>query len=230
MSEGNRERTALVTGGESGLGLAISDALWAVGYDVISYDKKHGVDVQRPMKTFLESGLDVLVNCAGIAAINWIKDVSKIEFDSVMGVNAWGMLAMTKAYLTELTQAKGTVLNIISTAAHVPMRASSAYNASKAAAHMLTLQMARELGDMNGITVFGVSPARIAGTNMSAMVDREVARVRGWTPEEVQQRQRAASPIGEEIPAKAVGDFIGWLLAEKDRHRFFHGCIIPYGA
>jgi NAD(P)-dependent dehydrogenase (short-subunit alcohol dehydrogenase family) len=66
-------------------------------------------------------------------------------FDHVMAVNAKGIFLVTQALLSVLAATNGTVCNIISNASHVPMTNSLAYNASKAAAMMMTKQMAREL-------------------------------------------------------------------------------------
>ena len=46
----------------------------------------------------------------------------------------------------------------------MPMTCSLAYNASKGAAHIMTLQLARELTKKHGITVFGIAPNKLKGT------------------------------------------------------------------
>jgi NAD(P)-dependent dehydrogenase (short-subunit alcohol dehydrogenase family) len=110
------------------------------------------------------------------------------------------------------------------------MTNSLVYNASKGAAHIMTLQMARELTKRYGITVFGVSPARLAGTGMSRYIDDRVTGLRGWTKEQADEYQRAALVTGKEIPPSRCAEFITWLLSEKERHEHLSGCVIPYGA
>jgi NAD(P)-dependent dehydrogenase (short-subunit alcohol dehydrogenase family) len=145
-----------------------------------------------------------------------------------MAVNARAMLYTVQALLPALS-AGGTVCNIISNASHMPMRHSLAYNASKAAADMLTRQMARELWGTHRVTVFGVSPNRLHGTPMSVSVDRQVAISRAWSAAEVRRRQLEALPIGEETDPATVAEFVAWLLSTKERHRYLHGAILDYG-
>ena len=145
-----------------------------------------------------------------------------------MDVNAFAIYRTTKALLEKLRG--GTVLNIISNASHVPMTCSLAYNASKAAAHMMTLQMARELKKTHDITVFGISPNKLKNTGMSAATDARVPGLRGWTPEQAAEYQRAALPSGEETDPEVLAEFIAFLLSNKERHKYLNGCILQYGA
>lgn len=218
-------KTALVTGSESGLGAAIAEAM-SYDYDVVRYDLQTRNDVLDPRN--LPSELDVLVNCAGINKIGWLDDFSEKDWDRVVDTNAKGIFKMTKACLPMLRESRGTVLNIVSNAAHMPMRCSAAYNASKGAALILTKQMARELAP--DITVFSVSPNKLKGTGMSDDIDRQVMRTRGWSRQQAVQYQLSGLLTGEETDPALVAEFIAFLLSSKKRHKFLAGCDIPYGA
>lgn len=216
----------LLTGGANGLGMELGNVLTAQGHEVIPYDKAFGDDVLAPRG--LPSKMDVLINCAGINKINWLENVEEEEWDSVMDTNAKGIFKMTQACLPQLRASKGTVLNIVSNAAHMPMRCSAAYNASKGAALILTKQLARELiGD--GITVFSVSPNKLKGTGMSDDIDEQVVKTRGWTMEEAQRYQLAGILTGEETDPRDLAEFIAFLLQSKRHHKALAGCDIPYG-
>lgn len=217
----------LVTGSAAGLGLAIVTALRRDGHEVIEYDIKHGHDVRFPAIACDE--LDVLINCAGVNRINWLDKVRSVEWDHVMGVNVKGIFMMTQAYHDALARRRGTVLNIVSNAAHMPMRCSAAYNASKGAALILTKQLARELAS-EGITVFSVSPNKLRGTEMSDSIDAQVVATRGWTKEQAQAYQLQGLLTGEETPPEAVADFIAYLLQSKGHHKYLAGCDLQYGA
>jgi NAD(P)-dependent dehydrogenase (short-subunit alcohol dehydrogenase family) len=219
----------LVTGSSSGLGLSLVAALRSQSHLVYEYDMKDGRDVRYP-PPMMPPALDVLINCAGINHIEWIDKLQDGDWDRVMDINAKGIYKMSQACLPALIRSTGTIVNIVSNVAHVPMTCSLAYNASKAAALMMTLQMARELTKRYGITVFGVAPNKMAGTYMSRYIEANVPRVRGWTAEEAAAYQAQSLLAGAETPPSEVANFIAYLLGSKERHRYLTGCIIPYGA
>lgn len=225
----NNKKVALVTGAKSGLGKAISDALMLDGgWDVLEWDIVDGFDVTRPDQSALPGRLDALINCAGINSQDWLRDVKEADWDAVMNVNVKGIMKMTQACEQLLRASNGTVINIVSNAAHSPMRCSAAYNASKGAALILTKQLARELSP--DVTVFSISPNKLAGTGMSDYIDEQVTRTRGWTKEQAKKYQLGALLTGEETPPELVAEFIAFLLSRKERNKFLTGCDIPYGA
>lgn len=223
----------MITGSSSGLGAALHKTLIANGHKVYPYDRENGDDVRFPHGSSYSEAprdLDVLINCAGINITGWLEDFAEEDWDEVMGVNAEGIYKMVKWALPSLIANKGTILNIVSNASHMPMTTSLAYNASKGAAHIMTLQLARELTKKFGITVFGISPNKLAGTGMSKDIERQVVEQRGWTPEYAAQYQLNAILCGEETDPDTLAEFIGYLLVDKQHHRFLTGCILPYGA
>lgn len=222
----------IVTGSFSGLGAKICDRLVMDGHLVVPWDIKSGQNVCEPeaVHPTPPNDLDVLINCAGVNITGWLENYSEHDWNEVMNVNAKGIFKMSQWALPALRRNKGTILNIVSNASHMPMTTSLAYNASKGAAHIMTLQLARELTKKDGITVFGISPNKLRGTNMSRDIERQVCEHRGWTPEFAEQYQRNALLTGEETDPATLAEFIGFLLSSKERHRFLSGCIIPYGA
>lgn len=233
----------VVTGGSHGLGREIIKAcsLWAdLIYNVDQYppssdleDKEVWVegDIRYPAlwRNQIKS-VTHLINNAGVNGINYLEAASHTSWDEIIDTNTKGIFLLTQEFLTSLRVNKGTVLNIISNASHVPMTASLAYNASKAAAHVMTLQLARELTKKHDITVFGISPAKLYGTGMSKQIEEETLAVRGWTSEEERKYQSQALVTGVEIPPKVLAEFISWLLEYKERHVWLSGCVVPYGA
>lgn len=198
-------------------------------------------DIEEAMSRLTENGFMpacnevddfhfVLINCAGVNDIDWLEQFTEKQWDRVMDTNAKGIYLVTRAFLDILRATKGTLVNVVSNAAHMPMTCSLAYNASKAAAHIMTLQLARELTKKHGITVFGIAPNRMSGTQMSADIDRMVTKTRGWTKEQAQEYQRNGLVTGEETDPAMVAEILTFLLSKKERHCFLSGCILPMGA
>lgn len=233
----------IVTGGSSGLGAHIIEALKIAltlePHIIINWSLDQGVDVtdaasiDRAMFQLARVGarlqIDVLINCAGVNGIDFLPNVSEEMWDKVMDTNAKGIFLVSKALVASGAIRGGTIVNIVSNASHIPMTNSIAYNASKGAAAIMTRQMARELKKTHDITVFGISPNRMKDTAMSAYIDRRVQELRGWSAEEARAYQLASLPAGEETDPARVAEFIAFLLSSKERHKFLNGCDIPYG-
>jgi 3-oxoacyl-[acyl-carrier protein] reductase len=221
---------SIVTGGSSGLGAEIVRQLGSMGHDVVNWDRDVGVDVTDRASIAMAvldlplQQVDHLINCAGINALAFLPALPEESFDNVMAVNAKSIFLTAKALLPIMRG--GTILNIVSDASHKPMTTSLAYNASKGAAAIMTKQMARELGATHDVTVFSISPIRMAGTRMTEYVRAVTPDLRGWSQEQTDGKM----PSEEDIPTFRVADFICFLLSSKDRHRHFAGCDIPYGA
>jgi NAD(P)-dependent dehydrogenase (short-subunit alcohol dehydrogenase family) len=247
----------VVTGGSSGLGKAIVEQALDKGFFVVNIAKDQytghnqgfvsnlPIDLAAPeAQEQLRNGLEqtfsngkechALINCAGVNHIEWLEDLETEDWERVVNVNARAIWWTTQALLPALSRrhqdgSAGTICNVVSNASHMPMTASLPYNASKGAAHIMTLQMARELTPRHGITVFGVSPGKMANTGMSAYIDERVPVVRGWSREQAEQYQQAGLLTGE-IDPRVLAEFLLWLLSFKYRHQHLSGCILPYGA
>ena len=219
----------LITGSGKGLGKAMKDELEKQGHLVIGYDINNGDDVTKA-ETAASINVDVLINNAGVNLIDWLENFTEDMWDKVMDVNAKGIYMMSRACLPSLIKNKGTILNIVSNASHMPMTCSLAYNASKGAAHIMTLQMARELTKKHGITVFGIAPNKLSGTGMSKSIDEQVVKTRGWANDYARQYQLDGLLTGEETPPQRLAEFIAYLLQSKEHHKYLTGCILPYGA
>jgi|TARA_R100000329_G_scaffold23194_2_gene22284 NAD(P)-dependent dehydrogenase (short-subunit alcohol dehydrogenase family) len=219
----------LITGSGKGLGKAMKDELEKQGHNILGYDINDGNDVTKA-KIFGSINIDVLINNAGVNLIDWLENFTEDMWDKVMDVNAKGIYMMSRACLPSLIKNRGTILNIVSNAAHMPMTCSLAYNASKGAAHIMTLQMARELTRKHGITVFGIAPNKLSGTGMSKSIDEQVVKTRGWANDYARQYQLDGLLTGEETPPQRLAEFIAYLLQSKEHHKYLTGCILPYGA
>ena len=169
-----------------------SDAELVVG-DISTMDGAQRA-VERAVSRF--GGLDVLVNNAGIAQSD-LKDTwntSEEIWDRVIRVNLRSVYACSKAAIPVLLErGRGSVVNVASIAASVPV-GGSAYAATKGAILSYTRQVARELAD-RGVRVNCVSPGFMR-TPMST------GERMGLSPE--QQDARIAA-FGERVPMRRAG-------------------------
>lgn len=230
----------IVTGAAQGLGAAVVKALSSPFYgrppiadaimpvDILTGEDVGDIRSLHHVREWAYDGLDFLINCAGINRNEWFENITLNHFEDVMRTNAYGIVSMTLACLDGLIARKGCVINIVSNAAHIPMTSSLAYNASKAAALMITKQMAHELTPKYGLTVFSVSPNKLEGTGMSRQIEENVQRVRGWTPEYAREYQRKALMHGLETPPQHVAEVIANLISTGG-WKYLSGCDIPFG-
>jgi NAD(P)-dependent dehydrogenase (short-subunit alcohol dehydrogenase family) len=178
---------------------------------------------------YTHSEIFCLINCAGINGNFWFEDCAVSDWDRIMNVNVRAPFLMAQLLLSKISRANGTILNIVSNAARVPMRCSTAYNASKSAALMMTMQLARELTRKFNITVFSVSPNKLSGTEMTKYVDKNIPNLRGWSDEQALKYQLDALTTGKETDPNTLAEFIAFLLSKKERHFYLSGCDLHYG-
>lgn len=170
-----------------------------------------------------------LINCAGTNNNEWFEDINDKSWYDTNDVNAKSIYKMSQGLLSSIINCQGTILNIVSQSSHLPMTGSLCYNASKAAASMMTSQMARELTRKYNITIFSISPNKIDGTEMTKKIDEQVPELRGWTREDSDNYQLNALLTGKKTNPDTLAEFTAFLLSTKERHFYLSGCDIPYG-
>ncbi len=174
-------RSALVTGGSSGIGLAIARMLHEEGYALtlaarrlerleaaaaelgataVAVDVQHEEECARLVATHLEAhgGLDVLVNSAGVGIAGRIGDTQTKHFDLQQSVNLRSAFLVTREALPALRTSRGYVVNLASIAGTIPTPGLATYGAAKAALVSLSRSLAREEADA-GVRVTAVCPA-----------------------------------------------------------------------
>ena len=163
-------RTALVTGGASGLGAAAAKRLQAEGLQVTTLDLSHAdvtadvADEQALLRVAGQIGpVDVLVNSAGIVGPNKpLLETTVQDWRRVLEVNVLGTVNTMRAFVPGMRdRGWGRVVNIASMAGKDGNPSLSIYSASKAAVIGLTKSVGKELAT-TGVLVNVIAPAVIA--------------------------------------------------------------------
>ncbi len=196
------KKVAIVTGGATGIGLAISLQLAQDGYivvvnyhssaqaaqDLVKQIQANGgqalavqanlskvTEAEKLIQTTLETyqRLDVVVNNAGITDDTLMLRMSETQFDRVIETNLKGVWAMCKYALKPLMQAgQGRIINIASVAGMMGNIGQANYAAAKAGVIGLSKTLAREMASRN-LTVNVVAPGFIQ-TNMTANLSPQI--------------------------------------------------------
>jgi NAD(P)-dependent dehydrogenase (short-subunit alcohol dehydrogenase family) len=205
-------KVALVTGANTGIGLAIAKRLLADGFALGYATADNGDDATGPLaelngeiahvygdlsdptvperlvsETVDKLGsINVLVNNAGVVTAKPFFDLTIADFDITFAVDVRASFLLAQAAARRMTGG-GSIVNITSVHEHIPRPNLSVYAAAKAALGMLTKGLALELGEHN-IRVNSVAPGVIATPRNEAdahTLDSEVPLGRAGKPEEV---------------------------------------------
>ena len=237
MVHGHKQ--AVITGGSSGIGLGVAQALIKAGYHAVIVGRNEDrleaaaatlgnmaswkkADVGRRTeveKAILGLGpVDILVNAAGFARgvnLSMPADEAEINWDAVVETNLKGSFIMAHLISSVMTSPGGRIVNISSIAAQTggSRPGSLAYAAAKSGLNGLTYALARELAP-RGITANVIAPGFIAETGFT-----------GSWPESRVASIVAETPLGRAGLAADIAGTVVWLASEAGS--FVTGAVIP---
>jgi NAD(P)-dependent dehydrogenase (short-subunit alcohol dehydrogenase family) len=158
-----------VTGGASGLGAAVSDAVRAAGGRPVILDRaKRDTDIEQEVVDLADArateetvravsarvgGIDAVVTCGGTDACGRLEDVPAEVWDDVVKVNLLGTVAVVRAALPDLTSRRGRVVTVASTLGLRAVSDATAYCASKFGVVGFTRALAAETQGRVGVTM-----------------------------------------------------------------------------
>ena len=243
-----KNKTALVTGGASGIGLAIAQTFAQAGAHVHILDLNggqaeqvasdirrmggnatgHAVDVSNQPQTVEVIGriaaqepIHILVNNAGVSHIGTVETTSEADFDRIFRINVKGVYNCLFATIPYLKAAGGgVVLNMASVGATLGLSERFAYSMSKGAVLTMTLSVAKDyLADK--IRCNCISPARVH----TPFVDGFLAKSYPGQEAEMFEKLSKTQPIGRMAEPSEVGALALYLCS--DEAGFVTGCDYP---
>lgn len=229
-------KNVVVTGGASGIGLAITRAFATVGAHVLvlDLDEKQWQSIREDLNNLagkaefircdisrfdqvaaiadrIPKTLHALVNNAGISHIGKLGDTTEMELDRLYQVNVKGLFNVTHACLEKLADCgAGAIVNLSSIAAQVGLSDRFAYSMSKGAVTAMTRSIARDYLD-SGIRCNAISPARVH----TPFVDNFLAENYPGREQEMFEALSQSQPVGRMGKPDEIASLTLYLCSEE---------------
>ena len=231
-------RTALVTGGASGIGEQTSRVLTEAGASVIIVDidetKAAKLAAELPGATYRTfditdesavrqgitgiSGLDILINNAGIGLVGGAEETEADDFDRIFRVNVRGLFLVTKFCLPLLRASKGCIVNIGSVAGLVGVKKRFAYCGTKGAVVAMTRQLAVDYP--TEIRVNCIAPGTVDTPFVEGYLEKYHKHEKDKVRSELSQRQ----PVGRLGKPDEIAYLALYLCS--DQAAFVNGAVM----
>lgn len=225
-------KTLVLTGGSSGIGLAISKVFLEDGYRVYNLDiKDSGIgeyvfcdvtnheDVEQCVNQIVkdtnvnDDNIDVVISCAGIHVSANIENTSPELLEKVLSINVKGAYSLTKACLPYMKKAGGSIIYIASEQALVAKSNSFAYNLSKHALASMAKTTAIDYASHN-IRVNAICPGTIETPLYHNAIDAYCERS-GADKDEVHSEEAQLQPLGRIGQPDEVASFARYLASDQ---------------
>ena len=229
-------KVCVVTGGSSGIGLAVIKKFLAQHYHVYNLDltpSEFGsfcqCDITDSNQVSIiinniadKQPIDILVSNAGIHFSANIENTSEQQFDRVFDINVKGAYAAIKAVLPSMKQQQsGSIVLISSDQAVIAKQNSFAYNLSKAALASMAKTTALDYAAFN-IRANAVCPGTIETPLYHQAIDNYCART-GADKAKIHQEEAALQPLNRLGQPEEVAELVNFLCS--DNARFITGSL-----
>lgn len=239
----------MITGGGSGIGQAMAETFAEMGATVGILDRNESAgqttargindrggaahfyrcditnyaEVAASVKAMhtISSGIDVLINNAGIGFVGNVEQTSEADLDRLYNVNVKGTFNCIKAVIPFFKeQSSGVIINMASIACSVGLADRFAYSMTKGAVLTMTYSVAKDYLNYN-IRCNCISPARIH----TSFVDNFIAKNYPGREEEMFNTLSKSQPIGRMGKPQEVADLALYLCS--DEASFLTGTNFP---
>lgn len=223
-------KKVLITGGAKGIGKAVSEKLFADGYQVlINYNsskdsaealaknldtKAYQADVSNynEVKTMIDKiksdfgNIDILINNAGISVVSLFQDLEVAKWKELFNVNVGGCFNTIHCVLPDMISNKrGVILNVSSIWGSHGASCEVAYSATKGAIESLTKSLALELAPSN-IRVNAIAPGTVNTEMMKCYTDEDLKYICENIP-----MMRMAEPT-------EIAELVSFLISDKNSY------------
>lgn len=248
MKQNLTDKTALVTGGGSGIGRSICLRLAAAGAHVLvlDLDKQAAEEtvvliqtengsasahpcniadhdnVQQVINDILQDRqIDILINNAGIAHVGNVENTSEADLDRLYQVNVKGVYNAMAAIIPSMKARKsGVIINMASVASSVGIADRFAYSMSKGAVLTMTYSVAKDYVN-DGIRCNCIAPGRVHTPFVDNFLDKNYPDNR----DEMFDKLSKSQPIGRMGQADEIAGLVAYLCS--DEASFITGSNFP---
>lgn len=239
-----RQKTAIITGGLSGMGLACARRLAKDGMAVFvgtrsagdpahalnilgdDADPIHAAELDVRSKDSIDAfvgdvvarqgGVDILINAAGVYEEAAVINHPDDVWNDQIDINLSGTFRMIRAVMPHMRDAGwGRIVNLASVAAHNGMANNAAYCASKAGLLGLGRCVSLE-GAAHGITCVSISPTWVETEMLRRFIDADV-KASGQTLEEVRAQYAKSNPQSQLVQPSEVAELAAFLVSDAAR-------------
>jgi len=241
-----KNKTTVVTGGSSGIGLAISELFSSRGANVyvldvnqrqgkqvkamktestekinfIKCDVSSLSDVKNAFAMIDQEHIDILINNAGVAHIGTIEQTTESDLDRIYNINIKGVFNCIKEVIPRMKSEGGSILNLASVASVVGISDRFAYSMSKGAVLTMTYSIAKDYIE-SGIRCNCIAPARIH----TPFVDGFISKNYPGHESEMFEKLSKTQPIGRMGRPEEVAHLALYLCSNEAS--FITGSCFP---
>jgi 3-oxoacyl-[acyl-carrier protein] reductase len=215
-------RTAVVTGGNRGIGAAIVRALEAEGVNAVPVSRVDGIDITGPaapaqIAERVGAPVDILVNNAGTSANRPLDELSDDEWQAAWELHVMAPMRLMRHFGAGMAERGwGRIVNVTTSTAKRPSLTNASYAVTKVAEQALSRLFADFYASRN-VLVNAVAPGPTAGElwlGEGGLAD-QMAKAQGISRDEMLEAQRGKVPLGRLGEEEEIAAVVAFLCSDR---------------